>query len=654
MRILLERSELHQEASFKKEFVMGNGIGGYVSTSILSTNERKHHGYLIASLNPPTKRMMILAKVDELIQIGEQEINLCSSNLVVNPLLKSFDFEYYPSWYFESEAFRITKQIAPYYEHNTVAITYEIESFEQSMNLSLKPFFTMRDHSDVSSIDKIKFVEDFEGQIKTLKHEENTIYFFVSEGEYIQNKEFISHVIEYSKDIETGDNRSDYYQTPFSVLKKIPAFSKVKIEVICSIESIPQISAFQLIKQYKDRMEAIISNELTFYLDDDLKTHFKRLLYAADQFVVKRNSTEAFTVLAGYPWFTDWGRDTMIAFEGLLLSTSRFDDAKEVLLSFQKYLKNGLIPNMFPDEGSAPLYNTVDASLWYINAIYLYATYTKEIEETKELFFPTIEAILTAYQNGTDFSIHMDEDYLIHAGSGLDQVTWMDVRINGEVVTPRHGKPVEINALWYNAFRIADYLTTYGQEQLFASKYELFAREIKKQFNLKFWNKEKKALFDVIDEIDDSIRPNQLYAISLPFPVITTKKAKKVLQRIETELLDIKGLRSLSVLDPRFKKEYSGDIVSRDFSYHMGTSWGFLLGTYFYTYLVTYKQSYKALKKVKPLLLNALKETEEGCLFGYAEVFDGLEGTVPKGCYSQAWSVAEFIRVLDLLAKGRL
>ncbi|MGD9910471.1 MAG: amylo-alpha-1,6-glucosidase [Candidatus Izemoplasmatales bacterium] len=650
MKILLERSELHQAASFKKEFVLSNGIGGYTASSILLTQERKHHGLLVASLNPPTERRMFFQSINEWIETKNGKISLDSVYPTVNPYLKSFEYDSLPLWTYESEQWKIVKTVSPEYLHNTLLITYDIETYDVPVEFSLTPHFQFRDHGDVSNIDALHPTTEFEGQVLILKKDQYEIAFSVSEGEYFPLQETIYGPISYPIDEATGDTRKDYNYTPFEIKKTLRPNENIHIEVMVSTEGKRQISVTKKMSEYSERMKKLSQTDVSFYLDEEFQLHYERLLMSADSFVVKRKSTNALTVLAGYPWFTDWGRDTMIAFEGLLLSTERFEDAYEVLKSFQAYIKNGLIPNMFPDEGSAPIYNTVDASLWYINALYLYAKYTKEYIQIKETFFESMKQIVEAYIHGTDFNIGMDEDGLIHAGSGLDQVTWMDVRINGEVITPRHGKPVEINALWYNALKIMQFFDTNGRKEV-GSSYANLAKIVKTNFLRKFWNKSNQSLYDVVDLLDESVRPNQIYAISLPFTMLSKAQSKKVLKRIEEELVDIHGLRSLSIKDPRFIKEYSGDIVSRDHAYHMGTSWGFLLGTYFNTYLKVHRFSMKSIRNIKEPLLAALKETEQGCLFGYAEVFDGQEGKVGKGCYSQAWSVAEFVRVLREMAR---
>ena len=354
------------------------------------------------------------------------------------------------------------------------------------------------------------------------------------------------------------------------------------------------------------------------------------------------------TVLAGLPWFTDWGRDTMIAFTGLTLCTKRFKEAEEILLTFARYIRHGIVPNMFPDDNMPPLYNTVDASLWYFYAVYQYLHYNPAAEaETfvKEHIFPHLKGIISAYEKGTDFSIYMEDDGLIHAGSGLDQITWMDVRVGDWVATPRHGKPVEINALWYNALRIMESLCEKFDED--ASAYRTRANQVKESFNAKFWDSSNQCLFDVVDgdEPDDHIRPNQIYAVSLPFSLLPEEQEKAVVALVEKELFVGCGLRSLAPDHPDYHGIYCGALAKRDAAYHQGTAWGFLLGGFFSAYMKVNHHSSSAAENAVRMLEPVRKHlTDSGCIGSISEIFDGDAPHNPRGCYAQAWSVGEVLR----------
>ncbi|MDD3123974.1 MAG: amylo-alpha-1,6-glucosidase [Candidatus Izemoplasmatales bacterium] len=643
MEYKFDRNDLRFQLDSQKEWVLSNGIGGYMGTSVVGSNERIHHGLLIASQNPPIERVLLLSKIEESLIIENDTISLVNQKYVgydeETPYLHSFILEEIPTFYYDAESFAITKKLSPMYGYNTIAITYEIETRKYPVVFQLKPLFNYRSHSEVTTKNQLVFEKEQNGQHLRLKKGVNqSIYFYSSLGTYVENEEEYSNPFVFQKGMETGDSRTDIEFQPYTIQIPIQANRKIKIEIICSDQEIPKISASSIIEQYISRLQNIVHNA---GFETEL---LKNLVIASDQFVVKRNSTQAKTVLAGLPWFTDWGRDTMIAFEGLLLVTKRFEEAKEVLKSFAKYEKNGLIPNMFPDEGSLPLYNTVDASLWYIHSIYQYYAYTKDLAFIQKNLISVMKSIIIHYQQGTDFNIGMDQDFLIHAGSGLDQVTWMDVRINGEVITPRHGKPVEINALWYNALMIMGFFVN----DIDDFEYQLLANKVKISFLKKFWNKQNQCLFDVVDELDASIRPNQLFAISLPFSMITKPKARKILKVVEEELIDIYGVRTLAKSDSRFIPKYQGDIVSRDHAYHMGTSWGFLMGTYLESLHKAYPHSKREANKIIEKIKQIESHLFDGCINGYAEVFDGLDGFESKGCYTQAWSVAEYLRVASM------
>ena len=354
------------------------------------------------------------------------------------------------------------------------------------------------------------------------------------------------------------------------------------------------------------------------------------------------------TVLAGLPWFTDWGRDTMIAFTGLTLCTKRFKEAEEILLTFARYIRHGIVPNMFPDDNMPPLYNTVDASLWYFYAVYQYLHYNPAAEAeafVKEQIFPHLKEIISAYEKGTDFSIYMEDDGLIHAGSGLDQITWMDVRVGDWVATPRHGKPVEINALWYNALRIMESLCEKFDED--ASAYRTRAEQVKESFNAKFWDSANQCLFDVVDgdEPDDHIRPNQVYAVSLPFSLLPEEQEKAVVALVEKELFVGCGLRSLAPDHPDYHGIYCGALAKRDAAYHQGTAWGFLLGGFFSAYMKVNHHSSSAAENAVRMLEPVRKHlTDSGCIGSISEIFVGDTPHNPRGGYAQAWSVGEVLR----------
>ena len=501
------------ESGNELSWVIGNGIGGYANHTVAGGGAQAFHGYLIASLNAPVNRKLILTRTQEQIIINDREYDLTSQQYIGTSkdgqeYLEQFILDTVPEYYYSIEDVSIKKTISIEYGHNTVAVCYEIENGSESATLKVVPLFNYREAGETSERGDLKFDVKTSGKILTLIPEKDKnikIDFYTSEGDFYDRSLIPTsmatpnYLMEenhfYMIDHRTGFLGVDNHYTPYEVHIELKPFEKKRFYVKCTIEGLNEKSGFEIVNEYKKRAEALVENA---NLNDDFANN---LVKAGDHFIVNRESTGLKTVLAGLPWFTDWGRDTMIAFEGLTLVTKRFDEAREILESFARYIKNGLVPNVFPDENTEPGYNTVDASLWYFQAVYKYLKYTGDESDykfVKEKLYPKLKEIYKAYSTKTDFSIGMDSDGLIFAGGGLDQVTWMDVRVGDFVVTPRHGKPVEINALWYNALKIMEELCEkFGDDSL---EYRELSCRVKESFNNKFWNEEKNCLYDVVDK----------------------------------------------------------------------------------------------------------------------------------------------------------
>ncbi len=646
MKYLLNREKLNNlDESHLPEWIMTYGNGGFSSGSVRNSSFRKHHGYLAIAKRPPTNRMLVLTKTEETIYIGQERFDLSSQKFVDHEnsghrYLDQFEFDGIPKFTYRVNDLVMTKMLAPDYGHNTIAIHYTIRSGSYSAKLVINPLINFRSLGEVSDSDNLHFHikrQEKIVEISSKKAPDMVLTIHHSNAEIEIGSPKIESGYLYDFDISTGDNRQDSHYKAYDIVLNLKAHQTKTLDLIFTTESLPNRSANVMIDEYRIRQTKLLEQAA---LSDPF---VQKLVLAADQFIVYRQSTDCHTILAGFPWFTDWGRDTMIAFGGLCLATKRYDEAFEILQSFAKYEKNGLIPNMFPDDGLDPLYNTVDASLWYFQAISQYLKATGNYTLVKADLYPCLKRIIQSYREGTEFSIGMDNDGLIHAGSGIDQVTWMDVRINGYVVTPRHGKPVEINALWFNALKIMSDLSKAFDED--GSEYEQLANQVHNAFNLKFWNEEANCLYDVIDETDASIRPNQLYALSLTYPIVTGNRAKWIIEKVETELLDVYGIRTLSIHDPRFAPIYEGPLEQRDRAYHMGTVWPFLLGAYLDGYLRVHNHSLDAKKYVKSICLRFEQHLKEGCINGISEIFDGLNGKISRGCFTQAWSVGEILRI---------
>ncbi|MBQ2801186.1 MAG: amylo-alpha-1,6-glucosidase [Lachnospiraceae bacterium] len=636
----------------QREWVITNGIGGYAGSSIIGAHTRKHNGMLIASLHAPVERYMVLSKINEKLEVGEKEYSFFTNqrpggnNEEGQKYLQRFCYDYVPKFTYYAGGVFVTKTISLQHGKNTVACTYDILGGSSKAVLTLVPLFNYRDHHERSERADLKFETTNSSQTITLVPEKNkniSIRMYVSEGEISEREEIYDVDMELQTEISTGMTCIENNYTPYEITVSIQPGEHKKVSVICTIEEgVIPTDGFAIVEAERNRCMEL---EKQAGLQDDFAN---TLVHAADQFIVERESTGGKTVLAGLPWFTDWGRDTMIALQGLTLVTKRFEDTREILKTFAQYVKKGLVPNMFPDEGLEPLYNTVDASMWYFYSVEKYLEYTGAEEDyqfiQKEIY-PKLKEIIHYYKEGTDFSIYMDKDYLIHAGGGLDQVTWMDVRVGEWVVTPRHGKPVEISALWYNALCVMEQLAKrFGDEE--EKEYAALAEKVKASFVNKFWNPEKNCLYDVVDdtENDDKIRPNQIWAVSLPHTMLSEEQAKGVVDTVVSHLYATYGLRSLSPDDIEYKGIYAGKLHDRDAAYHQGTCWGFPLGGLITAYLKVYGATEDGKAFAKKLIAPLEDHLMDGCIGSIAEIFDGNEPNISRGCYGQAWSVGEILR----------
>ena len=424
---------------------------------------------------------------------------------------------------------------------------------------------------------------------------------------------------------------------------EVPAGETASFEVVFSTEqTVP--SALELIAAQEKRMKAL-ENSVPF--TDPVA---RQLVLAADAYIARRDSTDGLTILAGYPLFSDWGRDTMIALSGCCLSAGRFEDAKSILRTFLAYEKDGLVPNLFPEGEAKPMYNTVDAALLLIDCVWQYVQRTGDYDFVAEAW-PVMERIAHYYQKGTHHSIGMDTDGLIFAGGGLDQVTWMDVCVQGILPTPRHGKPVEINAYWYNALRIMDVFA----EKLGADRkdYLALAEQVKTSFLSRFYMEDKGYLKDVISgtKADEQLRCNQIWAVSMPFGMLSAEQERNVVDAVCRHLHTPCGLRTLSPEDPEYRGFYGGDMLSRDMAYHQGTTWVFPMGAYYLAYLKVNGYTAAAKADVRTQLDALEAMMRQGCAGQLPEIYDGDFPTEGKGCFGQAWSVGEMLRVFEMLER---
>ena len=676
-----------------REWALTNGIGGYAGSSLIGAHNRTHQGYLIASLHPPIERYLVFSKINESLS-ASAVYNLETSQHKKNgqtcytqgqKYLISFSYDGSVHYTYQAGDITLKKHVCLKHGANVCAIAYEIENNGPDASLTLVPLFNFREHSASSRPEDFRFHTSLTGNSLCLipeSHPETAILFQTSEGTFSDHTPMFDIDMQLQTEVDLETDGLDCHYCPHEVTVFLPAKSHKQISVLCSVTAadasftdITTDAAFNILKEREKYTKSLYE---TADIHDDFAD---RLVLAADQFLCDRASTGYKTVLAGLPWFTDWGRDTMIAFTGLTLCTGRRQDAEEILLTFSKYIRHGIVPNMFPDDNAAPLYNTADASLWYFYAVWQYLQYYPDTNANafvKENIYPHLKEIISAYKNGTDFSIYMEEDGLIHAGSGLDQITWMDVRVGDWVATPRHGKPVEINALWYNALKVMEELSTRYEgtadirdssvaapvsdndvsisnvaapvsdnDIMTAPDYATLAELVKSSFCQKFWWQEKGCLYDVVDgdEPDDHLRPNQIYAVSLPFTMLSKEQETKIVSFVKEHLYIGCGLRSLTSDHADYHGIYCGSLPKRDAAYHQGTAWGFLLGGFLTAYAKVHDHSPECTKELLTLLEPVRHHlTDNGCIGSISEIFDGDAPHNPRGCYAQAWSVGETLR----------
>lgn len=634
------------ERGIEKEWLLTNGIGGFASSTVIGSNTRRYHGLLVAALKPPVNRHLILSKIDESVVVEGETFNLSTfrtpdftaegfmhlQRFLLNPL---------PVYVFSVKDIFIQKKISMVYGENTVAVVYNISNGANKAVFKLTPLVNFRDYHFNASCQYMNFVQSPKENGVSIKpyNLELDINIYCSSGKYVSWGNNYFYNMDYAVERERGLQATEDHYIPGCFEIEAEPGQQLNVTVIATIEKDIKV---------KDGNAIIAAEEERLYKLVDKAGYgndlAKSLVKAADSFIVQRNSTGSKTIIAGYPWFTDWGRDTMIALPGLTLSTKRFEDAKDILYTFSRYVKYGLVPNVFPDGGDEPPYNTVDASLWYFEAVKKYIRYTGDYDFIYKNIYGALSEIINSYKEGTKFKIKMDSDYLITAGDPGTQLTWMDAKVGDWVVTPRHGKAVEINALWYNALKVYAELTSHMGND--GSVYEKLADKVRMSFEKVFWNDEAQCLYDVISEDykDGSIRPNQIMAVSLSYPVLDGDMAKKVVDKVWKELYTAYGLRSLSRESQQYVGIYMGDQYRRDGAYHQGTVWTWPLGQFITAYVRVNGGTKEAKENAMRFIEPFADHLRDACIGSVSEIFDGNEPLIPRGCFAQAWSVGEILR----------
>lgn len=703
-------------AGSSREWLVTNGVGGFASGTVTGANTRRYHGHLVAALHPPVSRVLLLAKLEEEIDYLGETYQLATNYYypaTVHPegrrRLVSFGLDPFPVFTFFCDGALLTKEIFMEYGQNRTIIIYRVLHADQPLKLRVFPLVNCRDyHGTVRENGWPFYQEAGPGSVTIRAYETSPALALAWTGGAYQPTGLWYHNMEYPVEKERGlDFTEDHYNPGYLEVTLGEGEAWAVSAALAGQPdggqpAMPQGGAFQdgepfnvetalsLRAREIERREALLETAGDWLASDrqggtkaprhpnggdgagsqsgtESAAEFAvKLVLAADAFIVRRESTGARSIIAGYPWFTDWGRDTMISLPGLTLVTGRFAEAREILRTFAVHRRDGLIPNRFTDLTGEAEYNTVDASLWFIQAVYEYERYTGDRQFVESEMLPVIHEIITAYRKGTRFNIHMDGDGLIAAGERGLQLTWMDARVGDWVVTPREGKAVEINALWYNALRVAALLTSQMsksqtqqlesglQEQ--AQEYEELAGLVRDSFQRAFWAPDRGYLVDVVapdGRKDYSLRPNQIFAVSLPFSPLELPQMKQVVDVIFRRLYTPFGLRSLAREESAYLGRYTGNQVSRDAAYHQGTVWSWLIGPFITAFVKVHGKGHgptaktAALAMLRPFAAH-LREAGLGTI---SEIFEGDEPHQPKGCFAQAWGVAEVLRcyVEDIL-----
>ena len=659
------KEELELDKALEKEWIITNGIGGFASSTIIGANTRKYHGLLVSPIIPPARRRLILSKLDESIEVGGKKYELFT-NIGKNYISQgykyqeSFSKELLPTFEYKVEDVIITKTICMEHFKNTVGVYYKIRNGAKHSKLILAPVMNFRNAHGINKDHQFKLEQRMRNKKLEVEIDDgNPIYITINDGNYIEHKDDIFYNMFYIEEEKRGFEPEENHVVPGRYEIEIDPNEEKEISFICSTEeNIEELDARALILKETIRMTKIFNK--SGLLGSDKDELIKTFLIATDNFIIKRPLFNTYSAIAGYPWFLDWMRDTLISFEGLFLVTKRFDNAKKVLQHCIRDIKYGLIPNTYSEDDYRPLYNSVDASLLFFEQVKKYLEYTNDYQFVMQDIYPKMENIIENYAKGIDLdnnNIYMDTDGLIVSGTETTQNTWMDAKYAGIAVTPRNGKAVEINAMWYNALKIMQELAISNNETDKAQKYEKMATKCKKSYQNQFYNKRRKCLYDVLG--DSKIRPNQLFALSLKYPVLdaTSEEARNMFETVTKKLLNNYGLKSLAKGEENYVEVYEGDGCRRDFSYHQGITWTWLLGPYYNalkrlaTSGKTKKDKAKYEEKLKEFVDNVTKTfskeiNERGCVGSIAEIYDSKRPYAPKGAFAQAWSVAEVFRII--------
>ncbi len=657
------------EALVGREWLVTNGLGGYASGTIAGVATRRYHGLLIAALPNPLGRTMMFNHLSEQVRLPEGQVQRLGAQeragvleLYGGALMAQFRLEQgLPVWTYEVGPYLIEKRLLLAHMQNTVYIQYHLLAGDGTLRLSLRPAVHFRGHDAPVSRDlgepyALTLVGDRFELVARAPMPPLRMRIVGGNSSFVFEHErhtLVAYRAEEARGYESSGELWSHGHFKVQLTRERPATLIASTEPWETLVALGPEQALRYERQRRERLVRLAG------LEDGDRTGAE-LALAADQFLIapagrvedatraRAQGEELRTVIAGYHWFTDWGRDTMISLEGLTLATGRTQEARWIIDSFSHYVRDGLIPNLFPEGAQEGLYHTTDATLWFFHAIDRYVSATQDRETLRHLL-PTLELIVAAHQSGTRFGIRVDpDDGLLTQGQEGYALTWMDAKCNGWVVTPRRGKAVEINALWFNALRLMERWLTEERGAAAAAAMKASADRAQASFNTRFWYAQGEHLYDVLDPHDPAFRPNQLLAISLPNPVLAPERWRTVVDKCEAELLTPLGLRSLARGHGDYKPTYHGDLRTRDAAYHQGTVWSWLVGPFIDAYLKVYPDRRETSRR---FLTGLVAHLGEGCIGQVSEVFDAEANFSARGCVAQAWGVAEFLRTWKATAR---
>ena len=632
------------DAALDREWLETNGLGGFASSTIVGLNTRRYHGLLVVATKPPAGRVVLLSKLEETLIIDGKRFDLSANQYpgVIHPQgfqhQTRFRLDPFPVFTYQVEGVEIEKFVFMVQGENTSVVQYRLKTPHDSVRLEIRPLIAFRDYHNTTHENRAldATVESQPGLASLAPYPGLPRLFLAHDADAVETGGSWYRNFVYRVEQERGlDSREDLFN-PLTLRFCPGVRSQATI-----IASTVQHDVREAPRLRKDEVARRTTVAAAAAVKDDLA---RSLVTAADQFIGARGEQE--TVIAGYHWFSDWGRDTMIALPGLTLVTGRFDLARSILLEFSRHVDQGMLPNRFPDAGEQPEYNSVDSTLWFFEAIRAYADYTRDYEFIRKHLYGVLNDIVAWHVRGTRYGIRVEEDGLLVSGVPGVQLTWMDAKIGDWVVTPRYGKPVEVQALWYNALRTMEEFAARFGDSAAQKRYAKMATLARWSFNRLFWNQSAGCLYDVVNSgpPDASIRPNQILAVSLHHSMLARGRAQAVVDVVARELLTPYGLRSLAPGDPRCVGHYIGDQRARDSAYHQGTVWPWLLGPFLSAYIDVNGGTVEARRQAARWLEPFRNHLREAGLGQVSEIFDGDPPHRPRGCIAQAWSVAELLR----------